>query len=102
MAFGDFELFVEELRKISTKTFTKRKLLTVVSACADFDGTQIRSGERALLRHINSRIRYPLKVKPSQWKEKEKIFLLLQSALDGLDITVSYAELFCARERIDV
>ncbi|OQR72612.1 putative ATP-dependent DNA helicase HFM1-like [Tropilaelaps mercedesae] len=86
MSFNGFESFVEELRNIPSDGLSKERLLITIVYCPDFDGVQIRSGEKVLLRRLNTTVRYPLQTRPSQWKEKEKIFLLLQSNLDGTDV----------------
>lgn len=89
ISFSGFEAFVQELHNVPDDGLSTERLLHIIVQCPDFSGVQVRSNERALLRQLNSRVRYKVAAKPGQWKNKEKIFLLLQSNLDGIEITVS-------------
>ena len=91
LSFGGFSSVITTLRESASQgQLSPKDILWLISALPDFGNPQIRSGEKTILKKLNSKLQYTVTDEPPTWKAVHKTFILLQSQLNSLEIAVRY------------
>ncbi|XP_028968447.1 probable ATP-dependent DNA helicase HFM1 [Galendromus occidentalis] len=87
MSFDGFSNLISALRGTApVSEFSPKAFLWQLSTLPDLGNSQIRVGEKSILRKLNSKLSCKVTEKPPEWRASHKAFIMLLSKLESIEI----------------